>query len=75
MSRTCWVRTTRIASKQQTAKTGFTARGGATLYQVNGSRINTAAQALAHVHAGASGYAALDLGGGNTETFQGVTPS
>jgi parallel beta-helix repeat protein len=42
---------------------------------LNGNGIYTAAQALAHVHAGAHGYAVLDLGGGNTVTFQGVTPS
>ena len=42
---------------------------------LNGNGINTAAQALAHVHAGTNGYAVLDLGGGNTVTFQGVTPA
>ena len=40
---------------------------------LNGNGINTAAQALAHIHPGADGYAALDLGSGNTVTFQGVT--
>ena len=42
---------------------------------LNDNGINTAAQALAHVHAGANGHAVLELGGGNSVTFQGITPS
>jgi Ca2+-binding RTX toxin-like protein len=42
---------------------------------LNGNGIGTAQQAIAHVNADANGNAVLNLGGGNTVTFQGVKPS